>query len=192
MSIQPAITELERAFEVFCPLFEGITGPPPVIVIQTKGRRRVSGWFCGGKWKQDETILSEITLAAEDLAAPVEDIAMILLHEMVHFANHVRGINDCSRAQYHNRHFKRQAEAVGLIVKAGSRGFAYTTLGQDLRHKVLRADLRQDAFTLFRQPSEQAKQPTKMLKWSCACTNIRAATEVNALCQACGKTFARS
>ena len=46
------------------------------------------------------------------------------------------------------------------------------------------------AFVLARTvlpPKE--KQPTKMKKWSCGCTNIRVAVELHAVCTSCENIF---
>jgi len=47
------------------------------------------------------------------------------------------------------------------------------------------------AFTLFRQGRHQAKVGSRMKKWRCGCTTIRAAVEVNAICCQCGRQFMR-
>ena len=188
-SVKPAIEELERAFDAFAPLFD-ITFPKPVIAIQAKGNKNASGWFVENKWENGDTdAIAEITISAEHLKGEPEDIAETLIHEMVHYANHLEGIIDCSSFQYHNKHFKERAELVGLIVEKGKRGWAYTKLGDELREKVRNVYLDPKAFSLFRTGIKQNKQPTKMKKWSCGCTNIRAATEVKAVCHRCGRQF---
>jgi hypothetical protein len=188
-SVRPAIEELERAFAVFAPLFQ-VAFPKPVIAIQTKGKKNALGWFVGDKWENGEAdAIAEITIAAEHLKGAPEDIAETLLHEMAHYANNVEGVRDCSSFQYHNRHFKERAESVGLVVEKGPRGWAYTKLGPDLLEKVQKAHLDPEAFSLFRTAAQQKKQPGKMKKWSCGCTNVRAATEVEAVCHRCGQPF---
>ena len=57
----------------------------------------------------------EINIGAGTLSRPIEEVVATLLHEMVHYYNHVNGIQDCSRGNtYHNRRFKEAAEARGL------------------------------------------------------------------------------
>src|SRR5438046_3069668 len=120
-SIDKAIRELERGFRVFAPLF-GRDFPQPVIAIQTKGRKSALGWFGGDKWENDaEKKIGEITITAEHLKGQPEDIAEVLLHEMVHYANDLDGIPDCSSFQYHNANFKNRAESIGLIVQRTKR-----------------------------------------------------------------------
>jgi hypothetical protein len=46
-----------------------------------------------------------------------------------------------------------------------------------------------DAFTLFRASPDAGKAETKMKKWRCSCTTVRAAVPVDALCKKCGLEF---
>jgi hypothetical protein len=189
-SIEPAVRELERAFWALAPLFPEVEFPQPVIVIQTRGRRRMLGWFCRDKWgNESDQGISEITITAEHLRGPAEEIAGTLVHEMTHYGNHILGVKDCSSNQYHNKHFKTLAESVGLVVTRGPRGWAYTTNGPELLGQIQALRLDPDAFTLFRKDREKQKAPTKMKKWSCGCTNVRAAVDVEARCKKCGRDF---
>src|SRR6516164_2856773 len=109
-SLRPALAELERAFTQFAFLFKREM-PLPVITVQTKGRRLAAGWFAPEKWQHNQreagpAVLPEINLCAEYLAASVEEIAHVLIHEMCHYANALEGIRDCAQNCYHNKHFK--------------------------------------------------------------------------------------
>ena len=139
-SIRPAIEELERMFNAFVPLF-GQEMPLPVITIQSKGRTEALGWHCQNSWQNgDPDKLTEINLCAEHLGRPVEEIAETLLHEMVHHANSLDGVSDCTSRQYHNKHFKTRCERIGLVCKkAAGRGWAETSLSDALKAKVLRS-----------------------------------------------------
>jgi hypothetical protein len=191
-SILPAQKELERAFLALAFLFKREM-PKPVITIQTRGRRRMKGWYAHHRWQNDQLEpLSELNVCAEDLACPIEEIAEVLLHEMCHRANALDGIDDCSKNQYHNKHFKTRCEAIGLqCEKMGHYGWAQTSLTPELAAQVATVHIAPAAFSLFRLSREQAKAPIKMKKWSCGCTNIRAAKEVDATCNRCGQRFCR-
>ena len=59
----------------------------------------------------------EINIGAGTLSRPIEEVVSTLLHEMVHYYNYERGVQDCSRGNtYHNRKFTEEAERRGLIV----------------------------------------------------------------------------
>lgn len=85
----------------------------------------------------------EINIGAGTLSRPIEEVAATLLHEMVHYYNHVNGIQDCSRGNtYHNRRFKEAAEAHGLIVTHSDKyGWSHTSPADDLLEFVLKHDL---------------------------------------------------
>src|SRR5208282_3657350 len=90
--------------------------PLPVITIQYRGRKNALGWFSDHRWgNSQQDALPEINICAETLARSVQDIAETLLHEMVHYANALEGINDCTIRQYHNGEFKRGCEEIGLV-----------------------------------------------------------------------------
>ena len=62
---------------------------------------------------------------------------------------------------------------------------------KDLAQRI-REKLQPDyaAFPLFRLAfQDKLKSPVKMAKWHCACTTIRCATALDAICQSCGELF---
>ena len=189
-SIRPAIEELERIYVAFTPLFKRPM-PLPVITIQSKGRKSALGWHWRDKWQNAEPgKLAEINLCAEYLGRSVEEIAETILHEMAHHANSLDGISDCTIRQYHNQHFKHRCEELGLICeKHPSRGWATTSLSDALKVKVAAMNINADAFTLFRTSPNAKKPETKMKKWRCSCTTVRAAVQVDAICKKCGLEF---
>jgi hypothetical protein len=191
-SIRPAIAELERAFTELAVLFKREM-PLPVITIQTRGRRAVVGWYAHQRWQNGKPEgISEINLCAEHLARTPLDIAEVLLHEMCHYANALEGIDDCAINQYHRKSFKRRCDAIGLrCEKDGSHGWARTSLTPELAQRVAAIGIDTAAFSLFRKARQQAKVGSRMKKWRCGCTTIRAAVEVNATCRKCGQTFLR-
>jgi hypothetical protein len=116
---------------------------------------------------------------------------------LVHEKNALAGVKDTSRGgAYHNYHFKTAAEPVDLICGPWDKTYGYgaTTASAQLEARII-AELRPDesAFTLVRKAIEakkKNKQTTRMLKWNCGCTIIRAAVKVDATCNACGESFA--
>jgi hypothetical protein len=124
------------------------------------------------------------------LARPVHDIAETLIHEMVHYANALDGIDDCSRNQYHRKSFKERCGTIGLLCeKDGSHGWGQTSLTPALAKIVEAAGIDPEAFSLFRTHCDHEKVGSRMKKWRCGCTTIRAAVEVDATCNRCGGRF---
>jgi len=196
-SIKPAITELERIFVNMRSLFSKTERemPLPVITIADHGRSKSLGHFWADKWENKQGKLPEINIAASHLNANVSQIAHIMIHEMVHYSNWLDKINDCSNSGYHNMNFKTLCEKVGLnCEKDGRRGWSKTSLTDHLKFSIDLLDIREDAFGLYRKgliSKDRKKQPTKMKKWTCGCTNIRCAVELRAWCQqpGCGNNF---
>ena len=85
----------------------------------------------------------EINIGAGTLSRPIEEVAATLLHEMVHYYNHVVGVQDCSRGNtYHNRRFKDAAEAHGLIVTHSEKyGWSHTSPSDRLLEFIMDNDL---------------------------------------------------
>ena len=85
----------------------------------------------------------EINIGAGTLSRPIENVVATLLHEMVHYFNHVSGVQDCSRGNtYHNKRFKEAAEARGLIISHSDRyGWSHTEPSDELLEFCLRYGL---------------------------------------------------
>ena len=74
-----------------------------------------------------------------------------LIHEMAHLSNAQKGIKDCNAIQYHNREFKKAAEALGLIVeRVQGKGFAKTVLGERAKAAIESLNVNKEAFTVKR------------------------------------------
>lgn len=95
------------------------------------------GWFFQSRWQSGTQIFHEINLAADHLNRTVEEIAETLIHEIAHLANFINGIKDCNKQQYHNKAFKKQAEAFGLKVeRMKNKGYALTSLDDKAKAMV--------------------------------------------------------
>lgn len=157
-NIKLAIDELHRAFKLINQhLFEDSL-PEPAILIQNNGKRKgVMGW-CTTKpiWSDKENKIKkyEITICAEFLNSPIDEILGTMLHEMVHLDNAIKGIQDCSRGgHYHNKKFKETAEAKGLIVEYADKMGGWTNdKPSDETLKLFKSfNINQDAFKIARR-----------------------------------------
>ena len=127
-------------------------------------------------WRTNEEAFSEIAFNLEHFTTP-EELLSTLLHEVAHSMNHMNGIEDCSSNQYHNKHFKAQAEALGLEThEIKGKGHASTTLtdfGAKRWKKAL--SILAGAFDLTAIGGEQAKKKgrnTNLIKAMCDCGSI--------------------
>lgn len=107
---------LERGFEVLNKVYFDNELPPVVITIMSSAK--TYGHFTVGKvWKVEENHYNEINLSAEHLNRNIENVMATLQHELIHFYCQINGIADTSQnGRYHNKNFKREAEARGLII----------------------------------------------------------------------------
>lgn len=106
----------------------------PTITIQSTPKAYGHFTLRDDTWTSTIGNTHEINIGAGTLARPIENIAATLLHEMVHYYNHVKGIQDCSRGNtYHNRRFKEAAEARGLqIAHSEKNGWSITEPTEEL------------------------------------------------------------
>ncbi len=130
-NITGAVTDkLVEAFEFFNEALEANLDNPVFTLIPNRGRQSYYGWYWQGRWKDGKKTLPEINITADTLKRSIEDICETLIHEMVHYKNNAANIVDCNNNQYHNKAFKKQAEAFGLTVeKVKNKGYARTALG---------------------------------------------------------------
>lgn len=210
-NVTEALKELLRVFHAANRAFFRKKIITPEITIQSAGRLAAYGWCTvykvwegknGGNW--------EINISAEYLARPTCEIICTLIHEMVHLYNLQNGVKDCSSNQYHNKHFKKMAERACLIVsRIDPFGWASTTMHPEAKKWLTGLFVNDEAFSVYRRGSRSSPgdnkaaggdnngvKPTKpkgpgskMKKWSCGCTNVRCAIELEATCIKCGNGF---
>jgi len=185
-SIIPIIKELERVYDALAVKFE-LKHDRPIIIIQTKGRANALGWHFADKWEKGKKSISEINICAEELKNnPIET----LIHEMVHHSNFCNKIEDCNNSGYHNKAFKIKAESYGLNAqKDGRHGWSNTSLSDALKETLKGIKINYKLFELYRKEHHPIVAPTKMKKYSCGCTIIRCATDLQAKCLKCSNEF---
>ncbi len=111
-----AAGQLEKMFrELNKHYFNGIL-PEPVISLK-KTPSAYGHITCSKVWQAGQESKYEINISSATLGRPIEETAATLLHEMVHEYCLESGIKDTStNGVYHNKNFKVQAEAHGLLV----------------------------------------------------------------------------
>ena len=108
---------LEYTFDVLNRVY--FNGELPPIVICIMSSKRTYGHYTVNKeWRLENEHLHEINISAEHLDRPIENVAATLMHECCHYYCALHGIKDVSsNGRYHNKNFKREAEARGLIIE---------------------------------------------------------------------------
>lgn len=177
----------------------------PTITIQSTPRAYGHFSLREDTWISKLGKTHEINIGAGTLARPIEEVAATLLHEMVHYYNFVNGVQDCSRnGTYHNRKFKKAAEARGLIVQHCEKyGWSHTSPSDELLEFVLDNDLadiliNRNEFSGFQITGTGTHSGTPIgtavpkksssRKYICPCCgmSVRATKEVNIACLDCG------
>ena len=177
----------------------------PTITIQSTPRAYGHFSLREDTWVSKLGGTHEINIGAGTLSRPIEEVAATLLHEMVHYYNYERGVQDCSRGNtYHNRKFKEAAEAHGLMVQHSERyGWSHTAPSDALLNLVLEYGLTdilitRNEFSGFQIGGTGAHNGTQIgvtpkksstRKYMCPCCgmSVRATREVNIGCLDCGK-----
>ena len=197
-----ALEELYRCFDVMNNLFYDNKLPEPIILIQ-KGKKNVLStcstkkiWCPSDKEEvADEEKMYEITLVADNLNRPVEDIVGTLAHEMVHYFNLYRGVKG-AKSRKHNDAFKNEAERIGLICNEEEGiGWGITEVGESLAGEI-RNTIKPNAevFKYFRYtPTKERKKTDKpsMKKYKCPkCdVEIKGKEGLDIICNDCKSAF---
>lgn len=216
ITINSTNEKLENAFSKLNERFFDGKLQQPVILAQTEHMKKVNGWCTTKKvWKElsesSDDSCYEITIAAEHLDRPFEEICETLLHEMVHLWNIQNGVQDTSRGgYYHNKAYKLAAEAHGLKVAfSTSYGWNDTSLSEEALEFVRTfPDMQFDLYRLSRHylakaygscdPESDADEISgkikKQIHYKYQCpicrANCRATKKIQITCGKCGQPFA--
>ncbi len=193
-----ALSTITKALEQAHEIIKEETGAPRATLLVTRNLKGAKGHFTPyTPWQAGEESFSEIAFNLEHFATPAE-LLSTLLHEVAHSMNHAEGVTDCSANQYHNKHFKTRAEALGLeTIEIKGKGHASTKLTElgAKRWKKALAIL-ESAFDLTALGGEQAKKKgrnTNLLKAQCPCEQVirasRGVIEAGVSCDMCGGGF---
>lgn len=167
-----------------------------VIITTKEGRKKNAyGWIEVNKnWQQNGTARHEINISVDFLGErTVIETITTLMHEMAHLYNIQHEIKDTTRSGlYHNKEFKKTAEAHGLMVSRMEKtGWSYTR-PKESTILWIEKNITIKSFGIFKRTAEDkgnrkttAKQSYK--KYICpACGLIvRATKECNIACMDC-------
>ena len=205
---------LEYAFDVLNRVY--FNGELPPIVICIMSSKRTYGHYTVNKeWRLEEERLHEINISAEHLDRPIENVIATLQHEMIHYYCALNGIADTSQSgRYHNKNFKREAEARGLIItQAPYIGWSVTEPSAEFI-EVIRSneiekplDINRDGYYgtfggngltgtngtggLGGDDNLPKKPKSSTRKYECPCcgNSFRATKDINVMCMDCNEQF---
>ena len=206
---------LEYGFEILNRVYFDNALPPVVITIMSSPR--TYGHFTVGKvWKAEESHYNEINISAEHLDRNIENVMATLQHELIHFYCQLNGIADTSQeGRYHNKKFKREAEARGLIISyAKYIGYSVTEPSQEFIEVVQGngiekpLDINRDGIRYITGTGgisggsegkdgtdgaggQTGKRKTSTRKYQCPCcgNSFRATKDIRVLCMDCNEQY---
>ena len=174
ISIPNAVVGLETLFNSANSHFYNNELEKPVILIQTSGKRHAYGWCTVNKvWNSNEEHYYEISIAAEYLQRPIQEVFATLLHEMVHLYNAIHEIKDTTNNySYHNKRFKIEAENRGLIIEHSAKyGWTLTTLNEEAITflSTIPVDISSFSFSRHVQVLLPKENKYKLYNYQCPC-----------------------
>ena len=197
---------LEYGFDVLNEVYFDGALPPVVITIMSSPR--TFGHFTVGRvWKAEENHLNEINISAEHLDRKIEKTMATLMHEMVHYYCQINNIDDTSKnGRYHNKLFKREAEARGLIISyAKYIGYSDTEPSAEFIEvihshgikKPLEINRKSEIMLIGiggnGKDGTDGKKKTSTRKYQCPCceNSFRAPKDLRVLCMDCNEQFVK-
>ena len=160
--------------------------PTPAIQIEAIRKRWIGTYL---RTRNGFGLQHEITFNTRYLDRPLAEQLETCLHELLHEWQLLHG--KPSSSHYHNVQFRSKAKSFGLIVDEGGHSLGvqpgpFTELLQ--KYEIDTSILPPPG----EAPIKRRRGDSKLKKWSCGCTNIRAAVQVEARCLKCGKFFERA
>lgn len=190
MRLSEIVGKLEALFDLLNGIyFEGKLIRPVITVQSTP---KFYG-HCTTKqiWKSDTEALYEINIGAEHINRPKENIAATMCHEMVHLyclANDIR--DTCQNGRYHNKTFKKEAEARDLHIEYDrANGYTHTTPTEVFAQKLtdngfdLSVPFARHSLTKQKSSGDREK-PHKYVCPECGQT-VRSTQELHISCSLC-------
>ena len=113
------VSELERIFGILNKELFGGELEPVHFTFQLKKKISL-------RWMAD---LDRLVIGADFSNLELEDVPVVILHEMIHISNHQKRLPDVTANQYHNKNFLKVAVDVGFVViKHKTQGWAITSM----------------------------------------------------------------
>ena len=193
--IVDTLKELYRIFHQLEDSLFQIKMEEPVILIQSSKKKILGTCSVNKDWsnKTDEKKEKyEITISAESLKRPVDEIVETLLHEMVHLYCSLNDIKDTSNNfVYHNKKYKEEAEKRGLeVTHQQTVGYAITKLKPETVTLIKSFNINESLFDYYKKPYMGGLGKKVVYnKYGCPDCSVKISTykKVNLICGDCNK-----
>jgi len=190
-SFIPMLKECEK-FVLFLNNKFSLNLPSNYVITINKASKNTTGFFMPKeheeKFKNTTQDLNNINLNTLYLkkSSPYE----VLAHETAHFINNSLKIKDCSSNQYHNKHFKKQAEKLLLSVERTKHGYSRTEETEEFKEMLKEFNAEPEVFNICQNIKTKKPSKTRNKLYICNCgVKVRCATELKATCNLCDSEF---
>ena len=176
----------------------GVAVPEVALAVELDRRKRM-GWYQVGR--DGLQLRGHINVNSLYIDLPECWLLEIVAHEILHFAEELAGeSSEATRSSFHTAWFRWHAAALGFPCDEHGCGTITAIHPKSpfgaflIRHrlKLVPFKIGGKGSSSRGGTSSAIKLPpprSTMVKWSCGCTNIRAATKVEARCLRCGRRF---
>lgn len=195
MKLSEVVQKLEELFDTLNGIYYEGALPRPVITIQSTPK---AYGHCSTKqiWKAEDEAMYEINIGAEFLNRAKENTAATLQHEMVHLYCRVNDIDEtCQKGRYHNKTFKLEAEARGLIIGYNRTiGYSPTEPSEEFKQKLQEAGYELSVpfcrETILAKKTSDREKPHKYV-CSCCGQKVSSTADLNIICGDCDVPMTR-
>ena len=165
--------------------------PKPVIVVETMN---AYGFY---KPKNPIGFSNQIALSRKAVDNYTL-LSAIIFHEMVHEFLDVYDPHSSKTRSYHCTRFRKISEPYSPTSQNGyfkgvTSDFLIllekSNLIQSIDRSILVDSEELKELLVKPKPEKKVKQSTKLKKWTCGCTNVRCAVDLDAACNKCGQDF---
>lgn len=187
-----AVGYLNKLFDLLSERFFGNELVRPTITIQSTPKAYGHFTLRSDTWKSITGDSFEINIGAGTLGRPIELTATTLYHEMIHMYCATHNLQDTSNNHaYHNRIFKREAEAHGGALVSrdprGRYGWTVTHPSEEMRSFIQEHNLSDIMISRNEGLVPFSSAKTHSRKYTCPCcgNSVRATKAVNVACMDC-------
>ncbi len=166
--------------------FEGEKIPMPAISFDKANINNLGHYVIG---RNGLGIKENININRAHLNRPLWDVLATLLHELCHSWQSVYGTP--SNSWFHNREFQMKLAELGILCNNKGQHLGVTDPFVFIlkRHGIAFNQPIQSDGIIKIPPKPKPKGKSKLKKWTCGCTNVRVAVELEAMCLKCGNRF---
>ena len=191
MSVNSSVNkQLEKMFDIFNKEFFNTELEIPLFRFESNCNKD-GAFISDAVINQGRTYSHEIVIPVRILNENIENIAVCLLHNMIHYYGFIKGYKVCSRGDsYHNKEFKSIADFCGLTCEYDELT-GWVTSGYEEFSDFCKLYGFKKTWNNRYIVDENSSKKNNSKKYVCPCCGaiIRATRFVNLICEDCNEKF---